>query len=105
MKLLEMLNIVKEIIGKELDFDWSRIRSKNCYYSKWIECNGEMYRLLKSYNTVVGIQNNYNGFWELGKYSRTTSKQVTEFVNDNALDRYFVEVSSFDKSNTLKVFS
>lgn len=102
---MNFLGIAKEIIVNELDFDWNRIKSKNCYYSKWIEYNGEMYRLLKSYNTVVGIQNNHNGFWELGKYSRTTSKQVTEFVRDNALVRYFVPVTSFDKSNTLKVFS
>lgn len=40
------------------------------------------YRLVKSYYTITGFVDLDNGiFYELGKYSQTTSKQMTQIYN------------------------
>ena len=47
---------------------------------------------IKSYNTIVAFA--YQGqFYEIGKYSRTTSKQVTQIYNRffSNYDRFFVD--------------
>lgn len=59
---------------------FNRIRSMNAYTTDAIEIDGNYYRFLKSYNTIVGIVDyGNNTFTEFGKYSVTTSKQVTVF--------------------------
>lgn len=59
---------------------FNRIRSMNAYTTDAIEIDGNYYRFLKSYNTIVGIVDySNNTFTEFGKYSVTTSKQVTVF--------------------------
>lgn len=96
--------VVCEIIENNYhNLEWTRIKSQNCYYSQWFNHNGENYRLLKSYSTVVGLQNNHNGLWEMGKYSQTTSKQVTQFCNNNGLDKHFVENLNTNEKDKLIV--
>lgn len=46
--------------------------------------------LFKSYDTIVGVIVD-GKFYELGKYSRTTSKQVTQFCNIYDLERVLMD--------------
>ena len=62
--------------------EWSRFDSKQAWWSDIIATDEADYRLLKSYNTIVVLVDVTNRkFYELGKYSATTSKQVTQFYN------------------------
>lgn len=55
--------------------EFQRVKQQNFYvHEKQYE-----YRILKSYNTIVGLI--YRGTLYETKYSRTTSKQVTQFCN------------------------
>jgi hypothetical protein len=57
--------------------NFQRVRQQNFYCARY---NGT--RILKSYNTIVGIITQHNRLYQV-KYSRTTSKQVTQFANYN----------------------
>ena len=57
--------------------EFERIKQQNFYVTRY---NGT--RILKSYNTIVGIITQNNRLYQV-KYSRTTSKQVTQFANNN----------------------
>lgn len=62
------------------DLEWTRFDHKNAYFSQLLHYDD--FRLFKSYNTVVGLVDINEGvFYELGKWSTTTSKQVTQFYN------------------------
>ena len=70
---------------------WERFRNCNAYIS---QCLKNRFFLIKSYNTVVGIVDDQEAdFFEIGKYSQTTSKQVTQIYNSrfNDCDRHYVE--------------
>lgn len=56
--------------------EFKRVKQQNFYvYEKQYE-----YRILKSYNTIVGFI--HRGTLYETKYSRTTSKQVTQYCNN-----------------------
>lgn len=85
---LKSENVVAEII-----LDKARLLEAKMYkhnYYQFYKCQGwyselleDKYILFKSYDTVVAIVNNQTKcFIELGKWSRTTSKQVTRFYNE-----------------------
>ena len=58
---------------------WKQFRSCNAYISN---CLFNRYFLIKSYNTIVAVIDDQEGLlYELGKWSRTTSKQVTQIFN------------------------
>lgn len=57
--------------------EFERVKQQNFYVAR---INGN--RILKSYNTIVGIITQNNRLYQV-KYSRTTSKQVTQFANHN----------------------
>lgn len=61
------------------DVKWRQFH--NC--KAWISsCIGNRYFLIKSYNTIVAVIDDQQGeLYELGKWSRTTSKQVTQIYN------------------------
>ena len=61
------------------DITWKQFRSCNAYISN---CLFNRYFLIKSYNTIVAVIDDQQGvLYELGKWSRTTSKQVTQIFN------------------------
>lgn len=65
---------------------WVRFGSKQCWVS---ECIKNRYFLIKSYNSIVAVIDDQNGdLFELGKYSVTTSKQVTQLYNLCDWDSY-----------------
>ena len=65
------------------DITFHRFRSCNAYVSVPFIVDGKVYRAVKSYSTIVAIVDIYNDtFTEFGKYSVTTSKQVTQIYND-----------------------
>ena len=61
------------------DITWKRFRHCNAYISN---CILNRYFLVKSYDTIVAVIDDQEGeLYELGKWSRTTSKQVTQIFN------------------------
>ena len=61
------------------DITWKRFRHCNAYTSN---CILNRYFLVKSYDTIVAVIDDQEGeLYELGKWSRTTSKQVTQIFN------------------------
>ena len=62
-----------------LSIQWNRVGYKQAWTS---QCLQKRYFLIKSYSTIVGIVDVQEGeFFEIGKYSPTTSKQVTQIYN------------------------
>lgn len=58
---------------------WTQFDHKQCWVSN---CIGNRYFLVISYNTLVAVIDDQNGeLYELGKWSVTTSKQVTQLYN------------------------
>ena len=58
------------------------VRSMNAYITDILEINNGLYRFIKSYDTIVAIYDyDNNTYTEFGKYSVTTSKQVTTIYN------------------------
>ena len=55
--------------------------------------------LLKSYQTIVGYRNGDECFITKNKYSSTTSKQQTQYVNENNFTRY--DISEQDLIDTI----
>lgn len=65
---------------------WQRFRQCNAYISN---CILNRYFLVKSYNTIVAVIDDQEGeLYELGKWSRTTSKQVTQIFNMSDYESY-----------------
>lgn len=70
----------QELEKKMYKHKYFRLHGCQGWYSELLE---DKYILFKSYDTVVAIVNNQTKcFIELGKWSRTTSKQVTRFYNE-----------------------
>lgn len=88
MKTQENVNfIANEILRKckastmhcAMDVTWKQFGSNQCWVSN---CIHNRYFLVKSYNTIVAVIDDQNGeLFELGKWSITTSKQVTQLYN------------------------
>lgn len=65
---------------------WKQFRHCNAYISS---CIGNRYFLVKSYSTIVAVIDDQNGeLYELGKWSKTTSKQVTQIFNMKDFESY-----------------
>lgn len=66
--------------------DFEQVKSQNFYESEGISLNKPsiFIILLKSYNTIVGCIDYTHGIlYHFGKaYSRTTSKQLTMYINE-----------------------
>ena len=76
------LNWIIEDILKHNTPEWTRFDKKQAWWSQIFITSTGQYRLFKSYDTIVALVNIHTGdFYEIGKYSRTTSKQVTQFFS------------------------
>ena len=65
---------------------WKQWNKKNCYVSN---CIKNRFFVVKSYNTIVAVIDDQLGFlYELGKWSPTTSKQVTQLYNMSDTESY-----------------
>jgi hypothetical protein len=74
-----------------LSVKWTRIGSKNLYISQRMRSR---YYLIKSYQTIVGIVDEDTfTFLEMGKYSPTTSRQISFIYKDkfSYCDRLFTD--------------
>ena len=81
-KIFADIKLEVELFGKENDITWKRIKTRNFYISNTFRYNNHYIILFKSYNTIVGfVDYTENVFYEIGKYSRTTSKQMTQIYN------------------------
>ena len=81
-KIFADIKLEVELFGKENDITWKRIKTRNFYISNTFRYNDHYIILFKSYNTIVGfVDCTENIFYEIGKYSRTTSKQMTQIYN------------------------
>lgn len=73
-----LLEIAKKLSSR-YGIGWARFHSCNAYVSEELD---DRYILIKSYSTIVGIADTETKeFLEIGKYSRTTSKQCTQIYN------------------------
>lgn len=85
----ELFEMLLEKLLKE-EIEWTRFDHKQAWFSNIIN---NRFRLLKSYNTIVVVIDITNHkYYELGKWSPTTSKQVTQFYNRyySSFERYLV---------------
>ena len=65
---------------------WTQFGAKQCWVSN---CIKNRYFLVISYNTLVAVIDDQNGeLYELGKWSCTTSKQVTQLFNLSDIESY-----------------
>lgn len=65
-------------------FKWSRVKSRQMWIS---QCLNNRFYLIKSYRTIVGIVDDQEAdFFEFGKYSPTTSKQMTQLYRERFSD-------------------
>jgi hypothetical protein len=73
------LEIAKQV--KENTENWKQFDKKNMWWSDAITLqDGCTYRVLKSYNTIVAVIDVIESkLIEIGKWSSTTSKQVTQY--------------------------
>ena len=82
LKTQEQINATAKKLLYKLDTyngKWTRFGAKQCWVS---DCISNRYFLVKSYSTIVAIIDDQNGeLFELGKWSPTTSKQVTQLYN------------------------
>lgn len=70
----------KVMTHKPLDYRWERVRSSSAYYFDTIIDNDKIV-LLKSYDTIVAMYNKtQDKIIVCNKYSRTTSRHVTQFI-------------------------
>ncbi len=77
-ELKSILNWYKYECADEIE--WTRFGYKQAWFSQLLDFDN--LRLFKSYNTIVALVDISEGvFYELGKWSTTTSKQVTQFYN------------------------
>ena len=77
--------------------NFTQFRSCNAYVSEPVYNSAfdVMFQLVKSYNTIVGFVNlTKKEYIELGKWSRTTSKQVTQIHNTmfSNFERKFIDL-------------
>lgn len=74
------------LAGEHYGRKWVRFGSKQCWVS---DCIYNRYFLVKSYSTIVAIIDDQTGeLFELGKYSVTTSKQVTQLYRLSDIESY-----------------
>ena len=74
---------------------WERFGAKQCWVSN---CIKNRYFLVISYNSLVAVIDDQEGeLYELGKWSVTTSKQVTQLYNLS--DSYSYTKFGFSKLN------
>jgi hypothetical protein len=75
---MDIIEVAKKC-SRKYGLKWVQFHRCNAYISDVID---DRYRLIKSYATVVGIADcDTLDVWEIGKYSQTTSKQVTQICN------------------------
>jgi len=85
------LTSLKGMLENGRPIKWTQFNHCNAYIS---QCLKNRFFLIKSYSTIVGIVDDQEAdFFEIGKYSRTTSKQVTQIYNQmfRDCDRHYVE--------------
>lgn len=92
MKNQDVINATAKRIADILDdvnfntLKWKRFGAKQCWVS---ECVKNRYFIVKSYSTIVAYIDDQEGtLFELGKWSSTTSKQVTQLYNLHDYESY-----------------
>ena len=97
---------IKELTGQTitlLNYPLHQLNSMQAWVLRDIT-TGNLY--LQSYNTIVGmLDTKTNTFFEFGKYSRTTSKQVTTFCNMYNCDRVLMKWQLTNVSHETLVLS
>lgn len=78
------------------NIEWTQFRSMNADIGNFVFVNVEdndfLVKPFQSYTTIVGfVDNMTHTFYEIGKYSRTTSKQVTIFCNTYGYNKVYVD--------------
>lgn len=90
---MNVVEIVRELIHfpNNVTMEWRRVGYKQAWVSNLLR---KRYYLIKSYETIVGLVDMEEmKFYEIGKYSPTTSKQITQIHNSmfQDCDRMFID--------------
>jgi len=86
----EAVEVTKRLMNKRGTY-WRQFNKCEAYLSEILE---DRYRLIKSYNTIVGMVDlKESNFYQFGWFSKTTSSQLTKIYNAfyRSLDRIMVE--------------
>lgn len=90
-------DIRNQLQANRLNIKWNKFNSCNAYIGELTEViignDSYMVYPVMSYTTVVGFCCK-DGFYEIGKYSRTTSKQVTQIFNSyySHMERFYTKL-------------
>ena len=97
---IENMKTLVNVYGNNSGLNWARFNSCQAWVSELVynSAFNVMFRLVKSYNTIVGFINvDTAEYIELGKWSRTTSKQVTQIHNQlfRNFERKFIDMYNY----------
>lgn len=102
-----MTNFTKGFIfnDKWYNLKWRRYKSRNMYISEPFYTQDNCYFIVMSYNTIIGFTSEVDKrfiTWGHSEYSCTTSKQITQFCNEN---HYAIKKVSKYSNNDLKMLA
>lgn len=87
---LKNLALMTTRVKKWKQFNYCQAWTSELLYNKHYDIH---YMLVKSYNTIVAVVDMDNEcYYELGKWSRTTSKQQTQIYNAYFRDFFRVNI-------------
>lgn len=81
----EIIEKARELSGvkgilENRGLNWTRVKSRQMCTSQLLD---NRYILIKSYSTIVGmVDTDERKVYEFGKYSQTTSKQITQLCHE-----------------------
>ena len=78
--------IMQYLVNHVDEFDFQRFKSTKSFYGFWVDIDTPEVQArvvpIKSYKTIVGyVDCDEEVFYEYGKYTPTTSKQITQLYN------------------------
>ena len=87
--------------------DWTQYKSRNMYISEIYYAQDNGFRIVMSYNTIIGfiseVDNNFVT-WGYSTYSCTTSKQITLLCNEQNYRMKKVEKYSHNDLKMLEYY-
>lgn len=93
--------------GDWIRLEWSKYKSRNMYISEPFHTQDNCYRMVMSYNTIIGFTSEVdNTFitWGYSEYSCTTSKQITQLCNEGGYKMEKVSKFTYDDIKMLEIY-
>lgn len=90
-------DIINQLQARRERFEWTQFHSMQADYGELVEViigNDSYYVIpFQSYTTVVGFteMSDIHTFYEVGHYSRTTTRQVNRYCRENSLTKVSID--------------